>query len=267
MDNNHPPRPLAAGTVKSAESLGMATASADEVARFAAIADAWWDPEGEFRPLHRLNPTRIAYIRDRIAGHFGRDSLAPRPLDGLRILDVGCGGGLVAEPMTRLGAQVTGIDADQRGVTIAEAHARKFGLAIRYRCALPEDLLDADEPPFDAVVSMEVVEHVSDPSAFLSVCSDLLAPGGVLILATLNRTLKSLALAKIGAEYILRWVPAGTHDWRKFIRPSELAAGLRRCGLRIEDVSGMRYDPLRDRWSLSPTDLDINYLVCASKPR
>lgn len=267
VDNNHPPRPLAAGTVKSAESLGMATASADEVARFAAIADAWWDPEGEFRPLHRLNPTRIAYIRDRIAGHFGRDSLAPRPLDGLRILDVGCGGGLVAEPMTRLGAQVTGIDADQRGVTIAEAHARKFGLAIRYRCALPEDLLDADEPPFDAVVSMEVVEHVSDPSAFLSVCSDLLAPGGVLILATLNRTLKSLALAKIGAEYILRWVPAGTHDWRKFIRPSELAAGLRRCGLRIEDVSGMRYDPLRDRWSLSPTDLDINYLVCASKPR
>jgi 2-polyprenyl-6-hydroxyphenyl methylase / 3-demethylubiquinone-9 3-methyltransferase len=263
MDNNQRPRPVRAGTT---ENQGIATASADEVARFAAVADAWWDPAGEFRPLHRLNPTRIAYIRDRIAGHFGRDSLAPRPLSGLRILDVGCGGGLVAEPMARLGAAVTGIDADQRGVHIAEAHARKSGLAITYRCALPEDLLRAHDSPFDAVVSMEVVEHVTDPDAFLSICAALLRPGGVLVLSTINRTLKSLALAKIGAEYILRWVPPGTHDWRKFVRPSELAAGLRRCGMRIEDVTGMRYDPLADRWSLSTTDLDVNYLISATRP-
>jgi 2-polyprenyl-6-hydroxyphenyl methylase / 3-demethylubiquinone-9 3-methyltransferase len=260
MGNNQNPR---AGTGRSA---GMATASADEVARFAAIADAWWDPCGEFGPLHRLNPTRIAYIRDRIAGHFGRDPLAPQPLHGLHILDVGCGGGLVAEPMARLGAAVTGIDADENGVRVAEAHARKAGLAITYRKAVPEDLLGTQEPPFDAVVSMEVVEHVTDSRAFLSACADLLRPGGLLVLATLNRTLKSLALAKIGAEYILRWLPVGTHDWRKFVRPSELAAGLRRCGLQVEDLTGMRYDPLADKWSLSSTDLDVNYLVCATKP-
>lgn len=266
VDDNHHPRADSTGTIKSPESQAIVTASAAEVAHFAAIADAWWDPDGEFRPLHRLNPTRVGYIRDRIAGHFGRDSLAPRPLQGLRILDVGCGGGLVSEPMARLGAAVTAIDADRRGVTIAEAHARKSGLAISYRCALPEDLVRGGEPPFDAVVSMEVVEHVTDPAAFLSACSDLLAPGGLLVLATLNRTLKSLALAKIGAEYILRWVPAGTHDWRKFVRPSELAAGLRRCGLRVEDVTGMRYNPVGDAWSLSANDLDVNYLMCASKP-
>ena len=262
MDHNQHQPPVWADTARN---QGKVTASADEVARFAAIADSWWDPAGEFRPLHRLNPTRIAYIRDRIAGHFGRDSLAPCPLQGLRILDVGCGGGLVAEPMVRLGATVTGIDADQRGVQVAEAHAKKSGLAINYRCALPEDLLRAQEPVFDAVVSMEVVEHVTDLHSFLAACADLLRPGGILVLATLNRTLKSLAVAKIGAEYILRWVPVGTHDWRKFVRPSELATGLRRCGMRIEDVTGMRYDPLADRWSLSATDLAVNYLACATK--
>jgi 2-polyprenyl-6-hydroxyphenyl methylase/3-demethylubiquinone-9 3-methyltransferase len=244
----------------------MATASADEIARFAAIADAWWDPYGEFRPLHRLNPTRIAYIRDKIAGHFGRDWHAARPLHDLHILDVGCGGGLVAEPMARLGATVTGIDADERSICVAKAHAQRSGLAITYRKAMPEDLLRTHEPPFDAVVSMEVVEHVTDPRAFLSICADLLRPGGILVLATLNRTLKSFALVKIGAEYILRWLPIGTHDWRKFVRPSELAAELRRCGLNVEDLTGMRYDPLADNWSLTSTDLDVNYLVCATKP-
>jgi 2-polyprenyl-6-hydroxyphenyl methylase/3-demethylubiquinone-9 3-methyltransferase len=245
---------------------GMATASADEVARFAAIADAWWDPYGQFRPLHRLNPTRIAYIRDKIAEHFGRDPLAPRPLRELRILDVGCGGGLVAEPLARLGAAVTGIDADERSICVAKAHAQSSSLAITYRKALPEDLLHPHEPPFDAIVSTEVVEHVTDVHAFLSICAELLRPGGILVLATLNRTLKSLALAKIGAEYILRWLPIGTHDWRKFVRPSELAAGLRRCRLRVEDLTGMRYDPFSDTWSLSSADLDVNYLVCATKP-
>ncbi len=264
MDNNQKP---SAGHTTSGKKESAGTASAEEIARFAAIADAWWDPSGEFRPLHRLNPTRIAYIRDRIAGNFARDSQAPRPLHGLRILDVGCGGGLVAEPMARLGADVMGIDADAKGVRIAEAHARKAGLPITYRCALPEDLLRAGEPPFDAVVTMEVVEHVTDLRAFLSACAALLRPGGVFVVATISRTLKSLALAKIGAEYILRWVPAGTHDWRKFVRPSELAAGLRSCGLQIVDVTGMRYEPFADRWSLTATDLDVNYLACATKPK
>lgn len=264
MDNNQKP---SAGHTTSGKKESAGTASAEEIARFAAIADAWWDPSGEFRPLHRLNPTRIAYIRDRIAGNFARDSQAPRPLHGLRILDVGCGGGLVAEPMARLGADVMGIDADAKGVRIAEAHARKADLPITYRCALPEDLLRAGEPPFDAVVTMEVVEHVTDLRAFLSACAALLRPGGVFVVATISRTLKSLALAKIGAEYILRWVPAGTHDWRKFVRPSELAAGLRSCGLQIVDVTGMRYEPFADRWSLTATDLDVNYLACAAKPK
>lgn len=242
---------------------GAATASADEIARFAAIADAWWDPAGEFRPLHQLNPTRIAYTRDAVARQYGRDPLGPRPLRGLGILDVGCGGGLLAEPLTRLGAQVTGIDADAKGVKVAEAHARMVGLDIHYRCCPPETLVaEGAAGDYDAVVSMEVIEHVSDPDAFLVACATLVRPGGVVVLATLNRTIKSLALAKIGAEYVLRWLPAGTHDWRKFMRPSELAAGLRRAGLTLTDITGMSFNPLTGTWSLS-RDLDVNYLVTA----
>lgn len=246
-----------------APSSGQQTASADEVARFAALADAWWDPDGEFRPLHRLNPTRIAYVRDRLAEHFARDPLAPRPLSGLRVLDVGCGGGLICEPLARLGATVTGIDADREGILVAETHARGAGLHIAYRCAAPEDLLRETPPPvFDAVTALEVVEHVADVPAFLAACGGLVRPGGAVVMATLNRTAKSLVLAKIGAEYILRWLPIGTHDWRKFIKPSELAAGLRDAGLTVRDIRGMVYNPLTDRWSLG-SDLDVNYLAYA----
>ncbi len=239
------------------------TAVDDEVARFAAIADAWWDPEGEFRPLHRLNPLRVAYIRNHVAGHFDRDPLASRPFVGLSLLDVGCGGGLVSEPMARLGARVTAIDAEEKSVRIARSHARRHGLDIDYRCALPEDLL-AEGQAFDIVVAMEIVEHVADPGAFLEISASLLRPGGAMAMATLNRTLKALALAKIGAEYVLRWLPAGTHDWNRFVRPSELVRGLRRHGIDVRDLSGMTYNPVEDHWSLS-RDLAVNYLAFGVK--
>lgn len=242
-----------------------ATASADEIARFAAIADDWWDPDGKFAPLHRLNPIRVRYVRDRLAAHFAREPLAPRPLTGLSVLDVGCGGGLLSEPMARLGADVTGLDADEKGLAVADAHAREGGLAIHYRCASPEDLVrEGRRAGFDAVTAMEVVEHVSDVPAFLTACGELVRPGGAVVLATLNRTLRSLALAKIGAEYVLRWLPPGTHDWRKFLKPSELAAGLRTAGLRLQDVRGMTYDPLSGTWTLSH-DLLVNYVAFATR--
>jgi 2-polyprenyl-6-hydroxyphenyl methylase/3-demethylubiquinone-9 3-methyltransferase len=239
------------------------TASADEIARFSAMADAWWDPDGKFRPLHRLNPVRIAYVRDCVTGHFGRDPHAPRPFDHLELLDVGCGGGLLCEPMARLGASVTGIDAGEKTIRVAEIHARRQNLDIDYRCALPEDLVREDRT-FDVVLNMEVVEHVADLDAFLEASAGLLKPGGAMVVATLNRTFKSLALAKIGAEYVLRWLPVGTHDWRKFVRPSELTAGLRRHRIDVIDVKGMTFNPLTDRWSLN-RDVDVNYAVFGTK--
>ncbi len=238
------------------------TASADEVARFAALADAWWDPNGAFRPLHRLNPVRVAYVRDRLVAQLAHGSTSARPLAGLSVLDVGCGGGLLAEPLTRLGARVTGIDADAEGVAIARSHAAMAGLAIDYGVTTPEDLV-ATGRVFDAVVSLEVVEHVTDPDAFLQALVRLTRPGGALVMATISRTLASLALAKIAAEYVLRWVPAGTHSWAKFVKPSELAAGLRRAGATPIDARGMTYDPLRGTWSLT-NDLSVNYLMAAT---
>jgi 2-polyprenyl-6-hydroxyphenyl methylase / 3-demethylubiquinone-9 3-methyltransferase len=238
------------------------TASADEVARFAALADAWWDPNGAFRPLHRLNPVRVAYVRDRLVAQLAHGSTSARPLAGLSVLDVGCGGGLLAEPLTRLGARVTGIDADAEGVAIARSHAAMAGLAIDYAVTTPEDLV-ATGRVFDAVVSLEVVEHVTDPDAFLQALVRLTRPGGALVMATISRTLASLALAKIAAEYVLRWVPAGTHSWAKFVKPSELAAGLRRAGATPIDARGMTYDPLRGTWSLT-NDLSVNYLMAAT---
>jgi 2-polyprenyl-6-hydroxyphenyl methylase/3-demethylubiquinone-9 3-methyltransferase len=241
----------------------IGTASADEIARFSAMADAWWDPNGKFRPLHRLNPVRIAYIRDRVTEHFGRDPHAPRPLEHLRLLDVGCGGGLLSEPMARLGGSVTGIDAGEKTIRVAEVHARRLDLDIDYRCALPEDLV-LQGRSFDVVLNMEVVEHVADLDAFLEASARLLEPGGAMVVATLNRTLKSLALAKIGAEYVLRWLPVGTHDWRKFVRPSELTAGLGRHGVDVLDLKGIAFNPLTDRWSLT-RDVDVNYMVFGAK--
>ncbi len=240
------------------------TALPDELAKFSAMADAWWDPEGDFKPLHRFNPVRIAFIRDRLAAHFGRDITTERPFEGLTLLDIGCGGGLLCEPMARLGFAVTGIDAAERNIGTAGVHAGRSGLEIDYRCAMPEDLL-ADGTRFDAVLSMEVVEHVADVDLFLESVAALAKPGGAVIAATMNRTLKSLALAKIGAEYILRWLPRGTHDWRKFVRPSELSEGLRAGGLSVEALAGMTYDPINDRWRLTE-DLSVNYMLMASKP-
>jgi 2-polyprenyl-6-hydroxyphenyl methylase/3-demethylubiquinone-9 3-methyltransferase len=238
---------------------GIRTASPDEIAHFTAIAEDWWDPKGKFRPLHLLNPVRIAYVRDTIIDFLDLDRRAGRPFHDLRLVDIGCGGGLLAEPMARLGASVTGIDASEKSVRVAEAHALQGRLDIEYLCALPEDLVDEGRS-FDIVLNMEVVEHVKDLDAFFAATTALLEPGGVMIVATLNRTLKSLALAKIGAEYILRWLPAGTHDWSKFVRPSELGRTLNRHGVQILDRKGVEYSPLTDRWRIT-NDLSVNYMV------
>jgi 2-polyprenyl-6-hydroxyphenyl methylase/3-demethylubiquinone-9 3-methyltransferase len=213
--------------------------------------------------LHRLNPVRIAYIRDCVTEHFGRDPHAPRPFEHLELLDVGCGGGLLSEPMARLGGSVTGIDAGEKTIRVAEVHARRLDLDIDYRCALPEDLV-REGRSFDVVLNMEVVEHVADLDAFLEATARLLKPGGAMVVATLNRTLKSLALAKIGAEYVLRWLPVGTHDWRKFVRPSELTAGLGRHRVDVLDLKGIAFNPLTDRWLLT-RDVDVNYMVFGTK--
>ncbi len=241
------------------------TAAADEIARFAAIADTWWDPMGDFRPLHQLNPRRLEFIRDHVARHFGLDALKDWPFKGLRILDIGCGGGLLSEPMQRLGANVTGIDADKEAVRVAQAHARQSGLDIAYHHRLPEDLA-RQKGRFDVVLNMEVVEHVADLETFLAAAGRLVKPGGAMVLSTINRTLKALALAKIGAEYVLRWLPRGTHDWRKFVRPSELSEGLDGTGVEITDIKGLTYNPVFDDWRLSG-DLAVNYLAFAVKAK
>jgi len=247
-----------------------------EIERFSRLAEEWWDPDGKFRPLHRFNPVRLAYIRDRICERYGRDPAADQPLKGLSLIDIGAGGGLVAEPLARLGAKVTAIDASQRNIGVASTHAAAQDLAIDYRCAAAGDLVAAGET-FDVVLSLEVVEHVADRAAFLGDCGRLMRPagampagampggmmpGGMMIVATLNRTAKSFLLGVVGAEYVLRWLPIGTHDWRKFVRPSELAADLRATGLRIADLTGVTYSPLSDRFSLS-RDIDVNYLALA----
>ena len=234
----------------------------DEIARFEAMAAEWWDPHGKFRPLHKFNPVRLAWIRDRLLARFGRDGASPRPLEGLRILDIGCGGGLVSEPMARLGAEVVGVDASHRNVEVARIHAAQGGLAIDYRQGTAEDLLAAGER-FDAVLSLEVVEHVADPAAFLGACAGLVAPGGALFVATINRTPQAFALAIVGAEYVLRWLPRGTHSWSKFVRPSEVAAALRPTGLELREFAGMSYNPLRDAWSAG-RDLGVNYIAYAT---
>jgi 2-polyprenyl-6-hydroxyphenyl methylase/3-demethylubiquinone-9 3-methyltransferase len=233
---------------------------AAEVAKFTALAEAWWDPAGQFRPLHRLNPTRLAYIRNRTAARFGRDPLAAAPLAGLAILDIGCGGGLLSEPLARMGAKVTGLDAGERNIAIARRHAEASGVTVDYRVGAAEDLA-ASGARFDVVLAMEVVEHVADPPGFLGAAATLAGPGGLLIVATLNRTAKAFALAIVGAEYLLRWLPRGSHDWRRFLKPSEVAAMLRPHGLQPAEAVGVVYSPLTDKWRLAPGDLDVNYMM------
>ena len=231
-----------------------------EVERFSRIAAEWWDPKGKFAPLHKFNPTRLSFIRDQALRRFGRDPAARRPFEGLRLLDIGCGGGLLSEPMTRLGFRVTGVDASARNIGTASAHASEQGLVIDYRCSTAEALLEAGEPPFDAILNMEVIEHVADPGQFLRDCARMLAPGGLMIVATLNRTLKAFALAKVGAEYVLRWLPAGTHDWSKFLKPEELRGFLEGEPVAMDGPYGVVFDPLSGRWSQSH-DADVNYMM------
>lgn len=242
--------------------MAQAATSIDpaEVARFSAVADQWWDAHGKFAPLHKFNPIRLGFIREQALARFGRDAAAAQPFEGLRLLDIGCGGGLLSEPMRRLGFQVTGVDASERNIGVARVHADRSGLAIDYRASTAEALLAAGEAPFDVVLNMEVIEHVADPKAFLADCSRLLAPGGLMVVATLNRTLKSLAFAKIGAEYILGWLPRGAHDWRKFLTPQELIGLAQGPALAVDGPFGVAYDPLSDRWSQS-RDTAINYMI------
>jgi 2-polyprenyl-6-hydroxyphenyl methylase/3-demethylubiquinone-9 3-methyltransferase len=238
------------------------TVDRDELKKFAALADEWWDPQGKFRALHRLNPARLTFIRDEACAHFERAADADRTLAGLSVLDIGCGGGLIAEPLTRLGANVTAIDASTEAIQVANRHATQMGLDISYRRASVDHLVEEGNC-FDIVLNLEVVEHVADAGEFLQSSARLVGSGGMLVAATLNRTLKAYALAIIGAEYLLGWLPRGTHDWRRFIRPSELASILRGAGLTLEKLAGITYSPITDRWSISSDDLDVNYMALA----
>ena len=235
--SHSPPPPAPSSTVDPAE-----------IERFSRIADEWWDPTGKFAPLHRLGPVRIGYIRDRAAIHWGREALSGRALEGLSVLDIGCGGGLLSEPMARLGAAVTGIDAGARNIAVAALHAGKQGLAI-------------DGGQYDIVLALEIVEHVADVDLFLKSCGRLVKPGGLLFLSTLNRTAKAWVLAIAGAEYILGWLPRGTHDWKKFLKPSEVVRGLAAGGIETKEIVGVVYSPLSRAWRLNETDLDVNYML------
>ena len=232
-----------------------------EVAKFSAIAAEWWDPAGKFAPLHKFNPVRLGFIRAEAARHFERDGRSLRPFEGLSLLDIGCGGGLLSEPMARLGFAVTGADASEKNIGTARAHAAQSGLAIDYRAASAEALA-AEGLSFDVVLNMEVVEHVADVSAYLAACTRLVKPGGLTFVATLNKTLKSLALAKIGAEYVLGWLPRGTHDWNRFIAPAELKETLEESGLTVLNTQGVSFNPLGWDWRLS-SDVDVNYMIVA----
>lgn len=237
----------------------------DEVAKFSAIAAEWWDPKGNFRPLHRFNPVRLSFIRKQVSEHFGLDSSDRKPFKGLRVLDIGCGGGLVCEPMARLGASVTGVDASPDNIKTAMTHANEVGLKIDYRAGTAEGLLANDEPKFDVVLNLEVVEHVADAKQFLEDTARLVAPGGLMIVATINRTTKAWALAIVGAEYILRWLPRGTHDFEKLVTPEEIRSAVTAAGMIASEPIGVSFNPLADQWKIS-NDSKVNYMMVSTRP-
>ncbi|GAB4227587.1 MAG: bifunctional 3-demethylubiquinone 3-O-methyltransferase/2-octaprenyl-6-hydroxy phenol methylase [Methyloligellaceae bacterium] len=256
------PRSGAANGIMS-QPLHDPTLDSSEVARFAALAEEWWDPKGKFAPLHAMNPARLTFIRDAICAHAARDPKASRSLAGLSIADIGCGGGLLCEPLARLGASVTGLDPAEETIAAARLHAASQGLEIDYRAERAEALVDSGER-FDVVLAIEVVEHVPEVASFVALVSKLMRPGGLLILSTLNRTLKSYLLAIVGAEYILRWLPPGTHQWERFVTPAELSRALTACGLEELERKGVIFDPLQGQWRLA-SDTDVNYFMTARR--
>ena len=241
------------------------TVDPEEVRKFASLAAEWWNPRGKFAPLHKFNPARLRFVREAAARHFARDQKALKPFGGLSLLDIGCGGGLLSEPMARMGFAVDGADASSENIQIASAHAAQSGVGVTYRFTTAEALAAAGES-FDVVLNMEVIEHVTDPELYLRSCAQLVKPGGLMFVGTLNKTLKSLVLGKVAAEYVLGWVPAGSHDWSRFIPPKVLVGMLKDVGLNVTSTTGVVFDPLTWSWSLS-SDVDINYLVAAEKPR
>jgi 2-polyprenyl-6-hydroxyphenyl methylase/3-demethylubiquinone-9 3-methyltransferase len=243
----------------------QSTIDQGEVDRFSALAREWWNPTGKFKPLHKFNPVRLQYIRDKVSAHYGRDPKSPKPLAGLRFLDIGCGGGLLSEPMARMGADVIGADASETNIEVARIHAAQSGVTVDYRAVPAESLAEGGET-FDVILNMEVVEHVSDVDFFIKSCASMVRPGGLMFIATINRTLKARALAIFGAEYVLRWLPKGTHQYEKLVRPEELERPLTASGMHVVDRQGVFYSPFSDSWVLS-RDMDVNYMVLASRPQ
>lgn len=234
-----------------------------DVDRFSAMAAEWWDPTGKFKPLHKFNPVRLQYIGEKVPEHFGRNVSGPKPFEGLRILDIGCGGGLLCEPMARLGADIVGADASEKNIEVAKIHAKQSGLKIDYRATTSEALEAAGEK-FDVILNMEVVEHVADVDLFLKSCAAMLKPGGLMFIATINRTAKAKALAIFMAENVLRWLPKGTHEYDKLVKPSEIDAALEGTGVSVFERTGVFYNPLADQWRLSK-DMDVNYMVVSKR--
>lgn len=248
-----------------APNTGRTTIDDAEVERFSKLAAEWWNPTGKFKPLHKFNPVRLTYIKEKVSARFDRDIKATDALAGLRILDIGCGGGLLCEPMARLGAEIVGVDASATNINVASLHAEQSGLCIDYRATTAE-ALSAEGETFDIILNMEVVEHVADVPLFLSECSKMLRPGGLMFIATINRTMKAWGLAIIGAEHILRWLPKGTHQYEKLVRPEEIERPLNAEGLSILEINGVFYNPLKDVWALS-NDTDVNYMMLAERPK
>ncbi|WP_453960331.1 bifunctional 2-polyprenyl-6-hydroxyphenol methylase/3-demethylubiquinol 3-O-methyltransferase UbiG [Amorphus suaedae] len=246
------------------KAMSTGTIDQGEVDRFSALAAEWWNPRGKFRPLHKFNPVRLAYIKEVVARHFGREVDDAKALSGLRLLDIGCGGGLLSEPMARLGADVVGADAAETNIEVARIHAERSGVTVDYRATTAEALAD-DGETFDVVLAMEIVEHVADVPLFVSACARMVKPGGLLLLATINRTPKAYALAIFGAEIVLRWLPRGTHQYERLVKPTELEAAIDGTGLSILETTGVVFDPLRDRWERS-ADIDVNYMMLSARP-